>query len=100
MKKLWIYLKDYKKETVLAPLFKLLEASFELMIPLVVAAIVDKGIGGENLGYVYRMGGIMVLLGVVGLIAAVSAQYFAAKAAVGFALMRIPCVEPGNANQH
>ena len=85
MKKLWIYLKDYKKETVLAPLFKLLEASFELMIPLVVAAIVDKGIGGENLGYVYRMGGIMVLLGVVGLIAAVSAQYFAAKAAVGFA---------------
>ena len=85
MKKLWIYLKDYKKETVLAPLFKLLEASFELMIPLVVAAIVDKGIGGENLGYVYRMGGVMVLLGIVGLIAAVSAQYFAAKAAVGFA---------------
>lgn len=79
------YLRNYKKETVLAPLFKLLEASFELMIPLVVAAIVDKGIGGENLGYVYRMGGIMVLLGVVGLIAAVSAQYFAAKAAVGFA---------------
>lgn len=85
MKKLWIYLKDYKKETVLAPLFKLLEASFELMIPLVVAAIVDKGIGGENLGDVYRMGGIMVLLGIVGLIAAVSAQFFAAKAAVGFA---------------
>lgn len=70
---------------MLAPLFKLLEASFELMVPLVVAAIVDKGIGQENLSYVYKMGGIMVLLGIVGLIAAVSAQFFAAKAAVGFA---------------
>lgn len=85
MKKLWIYLKDYKKESVLAPLFKLLEASFELLIPMVVAAIVDHGIGGNDLGYVYRMGGIMVLLGIVGLAAAVTAQYFSAKAAVGFA---------------
>ena len=85
MKKLLVFLKNYKKESVLAPLFKLLEASFELMIPLVVAAIVDKGIGQENLNYVYRMGGVMVLLGVVGLIAAVTAQYFSAKAAVGFA---------------
>ena len=85
MKKLLIFLKDYKKETVLAPLFKLLEASFELMIPLVVAAIVDQGIGSGKLNYVYRMGGIMVLLGIVGLIAAVTAQYFSAKAAVGFA---------------
>jgi len=85
MKKLLIYLKDYKKETVLAPLFKLLEASFELMIPLVVAAIVDKGIGQGEISYVYKMGGAMVLLGIVGLIAAVSAQFFAAKAAVGFA---------------
>lgn len=85
MKKLLIYLKAYRKETVLAPLFKLLEASFELMIPLVVAAIVDKGIGLRDLNYVYKMGGIMVLLGIVGLIAAVSAQFFAAKAAVGFA---------------
>ncbi len=85
MKKLLIFLKDYKKETVLAPLFKLLEASFELMIPLVVAAIVDKGIGRGDISYVYKMGGMMVLLGVVGLIAAVSAQFFAAKAAVGFA---------------
>lgn len=84
MKKLWIYLKDYKKESVLAPLFKLLEASFELLIPMVVAAIVDHGIGGNDLGYVYRMGGIMVLLGIVGLAAAVTAQYFSAKAAVGF----------------
>ena len=85
MKKLLCYFKDYKKESILAPLFKLLEASFELMIPLVVAAIVDQGIGQGNLSYVYRMGGIMVLLGVVGLIAAVTAQYFSAKAAVGVA---------------
>ena len=85
MKKLLRFLKDYKKETVLAPLFKLLEASFELMIPLVVAAIVDQGIGQGEISYVYKMGGIMILLGVVGLIAAVSAQFFAAKAAVGFA---------------
>ena len=85
MKKLLVFLKNYKKETVLAPLFKLLEASFELMIPLVVAAIVDQGIGQGDVSAVYRMGGIMVLLGVVGLIAAVTAQYFSAKAAVGFA---------------
>ena len=85
MKQLLIYLKDYKKETILAPLFKLLEASFELMIPLVVAAIVDRGIGQNEIGCVYKMGGAMVLLGIVGLIAAVSAQFFAAKAAVGFA---------------
>ena len=85
MKRLLVYLRDYKKESVLAPLFKLLEASFELMIPLVVAAIVDRGIGQGNISCVYRMGAIMVLLGVVGLIAAVTAQYFSAKAAVGFA---------------
>ena len=85
MKKIVVFLKNYKKETVLAPLFKLLEASFELMIPLVVAAIVDKGIGQGELSYVYKMGGIMILLGIVGLIAAVTAQYFSAKAAVGFA---------------
>ena len=85
MKKLLIYLKNYKKETVLAPLFKLLEASFELMIPLVVAAIVDTGIGQKDLNYIYQMGGMMILLGIVGLIAAVTAQYFSAKAAVGFA---------------
>lgn len=85
MKKLLGILKDYKKETILAPLFKLLEASFELMIPLVVAAIIDDGIGMGNLKYVYQMGGIMVLLGVVGLVAAVSAQFFAARAAVGVA---------------
>ena len=85
MKGLLVYLRDYKKESVLAPLFKLLEASFELMIPLVVAAIVDQGIDQRNISYVYHMGAIMVLLGIVGLIAAVTAQYFSAKAAVGFA---------------
>lgn len=85
MKRLLVFLKDYKKETVLAPLFKLLEASFELLIPLVVAAIVDRGIGQGDLTYVYRMGAVMSGLAVVGLIAAVSAQFFAAKAAVGFA---------------
>lgn len=85
MKQLLIYLRGYKKEKVLAPLFKLLEASFELMIPLVVAAIVDRGIGQNELTYVYQMGGVMILLGIVGLIAAVSAQFFAAKAAVGVA---------------
>ena len=85
MKRLLVFLKDYKKETVLAPLFKLLEASFELLIPLVVAAIVDQGIGQGDLSAVYRLGGIMVLLGVVGLLAAISAQFFAAKAAVGVA---------------
>ena len=78
-------LKNYKKETILAPLFKLLEASFELMIPLVVAAIVDKGIGQGDLSYVYKIGGMMILLGIVGLIAAVIAQYISAKAAVGVA---------------
>ena len=85
MKRLLIFLKEYKKETVLAPLFKLLEACFELMIPLVVAASVDQGIGFGDLNYVYKMGGMMVLLGIVGLAAAVSAQYFAARAAVGVA---------------
>lgn len=84
MKKLLIYLKDYKKETVFAPLFKMLEATFELFVPLVMAAIIDRGIGGGNTPYVFRMGGILVLLGVVGLVCSITAQYYAAKAAVGF----------------
>ena len=84
MKKLLVYLKDYKKETVLAPLFKMLEATFELFVPLVMAAIIDRGIGGGNTSYVFRMGGILVLLGVVGLVCSITAQYYAAKAAVGF----------------
>lgn len=84
MKKLLIYLKDYKKETVLAPLFKMLEATFELFVPLVMAAVIDQGIGGGNVSYVLRMGGVLILLGMIGLVCSITAQYFAAKAAVGF----------------
>ncbi len=85
MKKLLVYLKDYKKETILGPLFKLLEASFELMVPLVIAAMIDKGIVGGDKGYVIKMCLILILLCFVGFISAVAAQYFAAKAATGFA---------------
>ena len=85
LKQILKYMKGYGKECILGPLFKLLEASFELMIPLVVAEIVDKGISNGDTGYIVRMCLIMVLLGVVGLISAVTAQFFAAKAAVGFA---------------
>ncbi len=85
MKKLLKYMRGLGKECVLAPLFKLLEATFELFIPLVVAGIVDKGIGGNDRGYIVSMCLVMVLLGVVGLVCAVTAQFFAAKAAVGFA---------------
>ncbi|MDE7131875.1 MAG: ABC transporter ATP-binding protein/permease [Lachnospiraceae bacterium] len=84
MKKLLVYLKDYKKETVLAPLFKMLEATFELFVPLVMAAIIDQGIGGSDIPYVLRMGGLLTLLGVIGLVCSITAQYYAAKAAVGF----------------
>ncbi len=85
MKELLKYLKGYEKETVLAPLFKLLEASFELIIPLVVASMIDGGIEGGDLTHIWKMGGVMVVLGIIGLICAVTAQYFSAKAAVGFA---------------
>lgn len=85
MKKLLVYLKEYKKESVLGPLFKLLEASFELIVPLVVASMIDVGIGREDKGYILKMCLIMAALGLIGLICAVTAQYFAAKAAVGFA---------------
>jgi ABC-type multidrug transport system fused ATPase/permease subunit len=85
MKKLLSYLKDYKKESILAPLFKLLEASFELFVPLVVASIIDRGIGEGDRGYVLQMTLVLVALGLVGLVCAVTAQYFAAKASVGFA---------------
>ena len=84
MKRILKYMKGYGKECVLGPLFKLLEASFELLIPLVVAQIVDVGIATGDVGYVVKMCLVMVALGVVGLISAVTAQYFAAKAAVGF----------------
>lgn len=85
MRKLLIYMKTYTKECILAPLFKMLEASFELFVPLVVAAIIDHGIGDGDHGYIYRMGVVLVLLGVIGLVCSVTAQYFSAKAAVGFA---------------
>ena len=84
MKYILKYMKGYGKECVLGPLFKLLEATFELLIPLVVARIVDIGIAQNDSGYVVKMCIIMVALGIVGLISAVTAQYFAAKAAVGF----------------
>ncbi len=84
MKKLLCYLKEYKKESVLGPLFKLLEATLELFVPLVVAAIIDTGIGNQNRGYVVKMCLVLVLLGLIGLAFSVTAQYFAAKAAVGF----------------
>lgn len=85
MKNFLTYLKQYKKEAVLAPLFKMLEASFELMIPLVVQQIVDVGIGGGDKGYVGKMCLVMVALGLIGLVCAVTAQFFSAKAAVGVA---------------
>ena len=85
MRKLLKYLKNYKLQSVLAPLFKLLEAAFELFVPLIVSAIIDNGInGGEGWSYILYACLILVALGVVGLISAVSAQYFAARAAVGF----------------
>ena len=84
MKKLLVYLKDYIKEAIIAPLFKLLEASFELIVPLVMAAIIDGGIGRGDKGYIYRMSAVLIALAAVGFICSVIAQYFAAKAAVGF----------------
>ena len=85
MKKLLIYLKDYRKESILAPLFKMLEASFELFVPLVMAAIMDVGIREQDMPYIWKMAGILLLLAIVGLTCSLTAQFFAAKAAVGFA---------------
>lgn len=85
MRKLLIYLKDYRKESILAPLFKMLEASFELLVPLVVAAMIDVGIPNKDTSYIIKMCLIMVALGVIGLVCSITAQYFSAKAAVGFA---------------
>lgn len=84
MKKLSVYLKGYIKESILGPLFKLLEASFELLVPIVIKSIVDIGIGQAERGYVVKMCLLLVLLGVVGMICSITAQYYAAKAAVGF----------------
>ena len=84
MRKLIRYLKDYKLESILGPLFKMLEASFELFVPLVMAQIIDVGIKNRDASYVWKMGGLLVLLGIIGLVCALTAQYFAAKASVGF----------------
>lgn len=85
MKRLLVFLKDYKKETVLAPLFKLLEACFELFVPLVIASIIDKGIPSGDMNYILKMGACLLALGIVGMVSAITAQFFAARAAVGFA---------------
>ena len=84
MKKLLVYLSDYKLESILGPLFKLLEASFELLVPLVMAAVIDNGIGRGSKSYILWMCLLLVGLGIVGLICSITAQYFAAKASVGF----------------
>ena len=84
MRKLLVYLKEYKKESVFAPLFKMLEAIFELFVPLVMATMIDKGMIPKDMTTVLKMGGVLILLAVVGLSASVTAQFFAAKAATGF----------------
>ncbi len=84
MKRLLCYLRDYRKEAICAPVFKILEASFELCVPLVVAAMIDNGIPNADRPYLWKMCLIMVLLGVVGLTSTLFAQFFAAKAATGF----------------
>ncbi len=84
MKKLLVYLKDYKKESVLAPLFKMLEAAFELIVPLVVASIIDRGIISRDIPFILSRCGILIALAVVGMTASITAQYFSAKAATGF----------------
>lgn len=85
MRKLLIYLKDYKKESVLAPLFKMLEAIFELFVPLVMSAVIDVGIKNSDKPYIIKMCLVLVALGLIGLACSITAQYFAAKAACGFA---------------
>lgn len=84
MKQLIKYLRNYKLESVLGPLFKMLEASFELFVPLIMARMIDVGIKNRDTSYILKMGGVLVLLGLIGLVCSLTAQYFAAKAAVGF----------------
>ena len=83
MKTLLAYLKGYKKESILAPLFKMLEASFELFVPLVMAAIIDVGIANKDKPYIVKMCFVLIALGIIGLVCSITAQYFAAKAATG-----------------
>lgn len=84
MRKLLIYLKDYKKESIIGPLFKLLEATFELIVPVIMAHIIDIGIKNHDTLYIWKMGAVLVIFGILGLTCSLLAQYFAAKAAVGF----------------
>ena len=90
MKSLLKYLKDYKKESVLAPLFKMLEASFELLVPLVMAAVIDVGIAQEDRPYIVKMCFVLIALGLIGLVCSITAQYFSAKAASGSSKTGIP----------
>ena len=85
MKRLLVYIKPYIKESILGPLFKLTEATFELLVPLVIANIISNGIGNNDKAYIFKMGAVLLLLAAVGLACAITAQYFAAKAATGFA---------------
>ena len=84
MRSLLVYLKQYRKESILAPLFKMLEASFELLVPLVMAAVIDVGIAEKDSGYIIRMCLLLIALGLIGLVCSITAQYFSAKAAAGF----------------
>lgn len=85
MKELLVYIKEYTKECILGPFFKLLEACFDLAVPLVMASVIDKGIASGDKGYIFKYGGILILLAVIGLTCSITAQFFAAKAAAGFA---------------
>ena len=85
MKKLWVYLKEYKMESILAPLFKLLEVVFDLLVPVVVAKIIDIGIANNDHGYIVKMFLVLILMAAVGLSCSFTAQYFAARASVGCA---------------
>ena len=84
VRNLLIYLKDYKKESIIGPLFKLLEATFELIVPVIMAHIIDIGIKNQDMLYIWKMGAVLVIFGILGLTCSLLAQYFAAKAAVGF----------------
>lgn len=84
MKKLLVYMKGNVRDCILGPLFKMLEATFELIVPFVIASMIDRGIAGNDKTHIYLMGGLLVLFGIVGLVCALSAQYFAARAAVEF----------------
>ena len=85
MKKLLKYITEYQKECILGPLFKLLEACFDLTVPMVMAWLIDRGISQNNVPYIWKMGGLLLVLAAIGLTCSITAQYFAAKAAVGFA---------------